>query len=172
MRFTHRPRCDYTVTDRKRAAALRLQRRQRDSLPLLAPLIAETQPSIDEVMNARVSNWIVTMQRDRDRRAASWRRARRAIEEHEPALRRALLTYWNSHRWLPGDPSYLLDMLHGYETGRLVADGGQIRPARIVIPVSEAAAAFGKPKPVSGGWLSATASSAHHPGKAVNRRTA
>jgi hypothetical protein len=172
MRFARRPRCDYTVTDRKRAAALRLQRRQRDSLPLLAPLIAETQPSIDEVMNARVSHWIVTTQRDRDRRAASWRRARRAIEEHEPALRRALLTYWNSHRWLPGDPSYLLDMLHGYETGRLVLDDGQIRPARIVIPVSEAAAAFGKPKPVAGGWLGAGTSSARHLDKAVNRRTA
>jgi hypothetical protein len=172
MRFTRRPRCDYTVTDRKRAAALRLQRRQRDRLPLLAPLIAETQPSIDEVMNARVSHWLVTTQRDRDRQAASWRRARRAIEEHEPALRRALLTYWNSHRWLPGDPSYLLDMLHGYETGRLVFDDGQIRPARIVIPASEAAAAFGKPKPVSGGWLGASTNSAHHPDKAANGRTA
>jgi hypothetical protein len=32
-----------------------------------------------------------------------------------------------------------------YETGCLVFDDGQIRPARIVIPVSEAAAAFGKP---------------------------
>ena len=139
MRFTRRSRCEYTVTDRKRAAALRLQRRQRDSLPLLARLIAETQPSIDEVMNARVSNWIVTMQRERDRRAASWRRARRALDGYEPALRRALLTYWNRHRWLPGDPSYLLDMLYGYETGRLVLDDGQIRPARVVIPVSEAA---------------------------------
>jgi len=38
------------VTDRKWAAAVRLQRRQRDKLPLLAPLIAETQPSIDALM--------------------------------------------------------------------------------------------------------------------------
>ena len=115
MRFTRRPRCDYTVTDRRRAAALRLHRRQRDSLPLLAPLIAETEPSIDEVMNARVSNWIVTTQEERVRWATSWRRAQPALEAHEPALRRALLTYWNSHRWLPGHPSYLLDMLQGYE---------------------------------------------------------
>jgi hypothetical protein len=172
MRFTRRPRCGYTVTDRKRAAALRLQRRQRDSLPLLPPLIAETQPSIDEVMTARVSNWILTIQRDRDRRAACWRRARRALDETEPTRRRALLTYWNCHRWLPGDPSYLLDMLHGFETGRLVFDDGQIRPARTVIPVGEAVAAFGKSKPVSGGWLSASTSSAHHPDKTGNRRTA
>jgi len=50
LRFTRRPRCEYTVTDRKWAAAVRLQRRQRDKLPLLAPLIAETQPSIDALM--------------------------------------------------------------------------------------------------------------------------
>lgn len=57
MRFTRRPRCEYAVTDRKRAAAVRWQRRQRDSLPLLAPLIAEAQPGIDTVMAERVARW-------------------------------------------------------------------------------------------------------------------
>ena len=160
------------MTDRKRAAAMRLHRRQRDSLPLLAPLIAETQPSIDEVMRARVLTWTSVVQQDRDRRAASWRRGRRSLEGYEPALRCALLTYWNSHRWLPGDPSYLLDMLHGYETGRLTFDDGQIRPCRIVIPVSDATAGFDKPKPVSGGWLGSSSGSAHRSDKTANRRTA
>ena len=32
MRFTGRPRCEYAVTDRKRAAAVRWQKQQRDSL--------------------------------------------------------------------------------------------------------------------------------------------
>ena len=50
MRFTHRPRCEYAVTDRKRAAAVRRQQRQRDGLPLLAPLIAAAQPSVEQVM--------------------------------------------------------------------------------------------------------------------------
>jgi hypothetical protein len=153
MRFARRSRCDYTVTDRKRAVAVRLQRRQRDSLPLLAPLIAETQPNIDAVMNARVSNWIVTMQRERDRRAVCWRRARRALEGYEPALRRALLTYWNSHRWLPGDPSYLLDILPvssspSAKSSPLSANRNLCRPvgsARTPVPAPSSSGVFTHP---------------------------
>ena len=70
VRFTRRLRCPYIVTDRKRAAAARSQRRQRDVLPLLAPLIAEAQPGIDEVMASRAVHWTEWEQRDRDRRAA------------------------------------------------------------------------------------------------------
>ncbi len=171
MRFTRRPRCEYTVTGRKRAAAVRLQRRQRDKLPLLAPLIAEIQPPIDEVMTTRVANWITWEQADRDRRAALWRKARALLDRHEPATRRALLDYWNGHRWLPGDPSYLLDLLHGFETGRMVIDDGRARPAAVTIPVSQAVAAFGPPKPVSGGWLGRRAPGPQHV-RASNRTQA
>ena len=153
MRFTGRPRCEYAVTDRKRAAAVRWQRRQRDSLPLLAPLIAETQPGIDAVMEEWVACWSRLEQDWRDRRARQWRDARRRLDGHEPATRRALLAYWNGHRWLPSDPGYLLDMLHGFEIRRLVLVEGQIRPAVATIPVSAAVAAFGPPKPISRGWF-------------------
>ncbi len=159
MRFTRRPRCAYTVTDRKRAAAVRLQRRQRrqrrqrERLPLLAPLIAQEQPSIDAVMTARVANWIECEQNNRDRRAASWRKARGRLDGHQPAERRALLDYWNGHKWLPGDPVYLLDLLHGFQTGRYVIENGRLRPASIVIPVSQAVAAFGPGKPLAGAWF-------------------
>lgn len=154
MRFAQRPRCPYLVTDRKRAAASRLQRRQRDAFPLLAPLIAETQPSIDLVMTERVAAWIKTERDERARRAGAWRKARRALDaDHDTATRRALLDYWNAHRWLPGDPSYLLDMLHGYARGRLVIDNGQVRAARSVISPAEAVAAFGRPKPPASGWF-------------------
>ena len=51
MRFACRPRCEYIVTNRKRLAAARWQQRQRDCVPLLGLLIAETQPSIDDVMS-------------------------------------------------------------------------------------------------------------------------
>ena len=153
MRFTRRPRCPYTVTDRKRAAAVRLQRRQRDKLPLLAPLIAQAQPSIDAVMTARVTHWIASEQRDRDRRAAQWREGRATLDGHDLATRRALLDYWNGHRWLPGDPTYLLDLLHGFETGRYVIDNRQLRPVSITISVSQAVAAFGPPKPLAGAWF-------------------
>ena len=93
MRFTRRPRCEYTVTDRKRAGVVRLHRRQRERLPLLGLLIAETQPDVEQVMTERVANWIRCEQAERDRRAAWWRRARRLLDAHEPEARRALLAY-------------------------------------------------------------------------------
>ena len=158
MRFACRPRCEYIVTHRKRLAAARWQQRQRDCLPLLGLLIAETQPSIDDVMDRRVQCWVVTEQANRDRRAGQWRKARRDIADRDRKVQRALLTYWNQHRWLPGDPSYLLDMLHGFDRGRLVLVDGEIVPYRVVIPVSEAIAAFGNPKPVSSGWFNHRAS--------------
>lgn len=163
MRFSWRPRCDYTVTDRKRAAAVRLHKRQRETIPLLAPLIAERWPSIDGVMTQRAATWIAVEQKDRDRRAQRWRDARRDIDSRPPALRWALLTYWNEHRWLPGDPSYLLILLHRFDNGRMVLRDGEIEPARIVIAVSEAVAAFGPSKPMSGGWFGT---------RTVKRRTA
>ncbi len=141
------------MTDRKRAAALRLQRRQREHLPLLASLIAEAQLSIDDLMTTRGATWIEWERSERDRRAGLWRKARRDLDRHAPAIRQALLDYWNSHRWLPGDPYYLLDMLHGFRTGRLILNNGQVCPARLTIPASEALAAFGRPKPVDGGWF-------------------
>lgn len=153
MRFIRRPRCEYAVTDRKRAAAVRLHRRQRDKLPLLAPLIAETQPSIDRLMATRVASWIVLEQKGRDHRASQWRRGRALLDQHEPATRRALLEYWNGHRWLTGDPVYLLDLLHGFGKGRYLIDDGRLRPAVVTIPVSEAMDAFGPPKPLAGAWF-------------------
>jgi len=158
MRFACRPRCAYIVTNRKRLAAARWQRRQRECFPLLGPLIAETQPSIDDVMDQRVQRWVVTEQANRDRRAAQWRTARGDIAARDPGVGHALLTYWNGHRWLPGDPSYLLDILHGFDHGRLVLLNGEIVAHRVVIPVGEAIAAFGSPKPVSGDWFGRRAS--------------
>lgn len=155
MRFIRRPRCEYTVTDRKRAAAIRLQRRQRDALPLLGALIAEAQPSIDDLMDTRVAAWVTSQQNERDRRAAQWRRGRRLLDAHPPPVRAALLAYWNGHRWLPGDPGYLLDMLHGFKVGQLILVNGAVQHARVTIPVAEAAAAFGAPKPRAQGWFTA-----------------
>jgi hypothetical protein len=153
MRCKRRLRTDYAVTDRKRAAARRMQQRQRDTVPLLAELVAETQPSIADLMATRVKHWVEWEQRDRDHRAGLWRRARRALDQHEPATRRALLDYWNGHRWLPGDPVYLLDMLHGFGRGRLVVVDGKVQPARITMPVREAIDSPETKKPLAGGWL-------------------
>ena len=140
MRFRRRERCRYTVTDRKRAAAARSQQRQRDALPLLARLVAEQQPSIETVMLERIAGFDTSEQARRDRRARDWCRARRAVEALSPDLRCALLSYWNNHRWLPGDPAYLLDLLHGFEHGRLLIIAGTVRPARITIDAADATA--------------------------------
>ncbi len=153
MRFTRRGRTPYIVTDRKRAAASRWQQRQRDAVPLLAALVAKQQPSIDQVMHERVTSWEASEQGNRDRRAQQWRAARRILDAHAPETRRALLDYWNGHRWLPGDPSYLLDMLHGFDRGRLVVTDGTVTPARVVISVAEATALECGRKPVAHGWL-------------------
>ena len=153
VRFKRRPRTPYTVTDRKRAAARRLQQRQREALPLLAALVAEQQPCIDQLMEDRVRAWGVSEQSARDWQAQRWREARRILESYEPETRCALLTYWNGHRWLPADASYLLDMLGGFKRGRLVMVDGAIQPARVVISVAEATAVSWGRKPVARGWL-------------------
>lgn len=57
-----------------------------------------------------------------------------------------MLDYWNAHKWLPGDPSYLLDMLHSYARDRLVIDKGQVRAARSIISPAEAVAASRQPR--------------------------
>jgi hypothetical protein len=65
-----------------------------------------------------------------------------------------LLAHWNDHRWLPGDPVYLLDLLHGFEHGRIVIAGGTVRPARAVIDATDAAALDASSrKPIARGWL-------------------
>jgi hypothetical protein len=154
MRFKRRPRTPYLITDRKRAAALRWQQRQRDAVPLLAELVEEQQPSIDHVMHERVRLWTSTEQSDRDWRARQWRHARRLLDAHEPTIRRALLDYWNGHRWLPSDPTYLLGTINRFATGRLIIVDGMIQPARVTIPVAEAADIEAKPKPFTPRWLS------------------
>jgi hypothetical protein len=157
VRLRRRPRTPYIVTNRKRAAARRLQQRQRDFLPLLAEFVAEQQPCIDQLMDDRVKAWGVSELNTRDWHAQRWREARRMLDAHDPETRRALLAYWNSHRWLPGDASYLLDMLDGFRRGRLVIIDDAIQPARVVISVAEATAVGWGRKPVARGWLGRSA---------------
>ena len=153
MRFQKRDRHPFEDTRRKRLAAARRQQAQRDALPLLAPLIAETQPPIDQVMTNRAGSWAKSEQEGRDHRAAQWRQGRKRLDSYDHETRGALLGYWNGHRWLPGDPSYLLDMLHGFDKGRLILKAGKIESARVTISTAEATAAFGPSKPRAQGWL-------------------
>ena len=95
--------------------------------------IAEAQPSIDQVMGARAAQWETAEAQQRASRAAAWREARRRLARFDDATRAVVLAYWNGHRWLPGDPSYLLDTIHSFERGRLVLEAGTLRPAQTVL---------------------------------------
>ena len=102
-------------------------------------------------MKERITAWDASEQAGRDQRARQWRTARRRIDSYLAGTRRALLAYWNGHRWRPGDPSDLLDVLHGFDRGRLIIVDGTIRPARVAISVAEATALEGRRNPVACG---------------------
>ncbi|CAP57879.1 hypothetical protein [Gluconacetobacter diazotrophicus] len=126
MRFKKWDRHPFNDTSRKRAALRRKQQRERDSAPLLAAFIAEQQPDEDAVMESRAETWARQQQASRDRRARIWRDVRRQVEALPDPVRRAVLDHWNTHRWFPGDPLYLSDVLRALVEGRLYEQDGKI----------------------------------------------
>lgn len=106
MQFTrkarHGPR---QVTPRKLAAYERSCRQKREKLPLLAPLIAETQLPAGEEMARRVAADVRHEQAARDARAASWRTVRARLFALPVHARRAILARYHSARWYPREPS-------------------------------------------------------------------
>lgn len=121
MRFKRLIDHPFEDTRRKRLALARSQRLQRERYPLFADMIAEHQPDADTVMAKRAADWMEWTKRDRARRAADWRRARRKLASYGDNVRARLLNYWNKCRW-PADPDYLLSMMHMFDTGRLDID--------------------------------------------------
>lgn len=118
MRFKAYGRFTYTDTPRKRAALLRKQRIEREALPLFADQIAAEQPGVDDVMATRAARNAKQQAETRSRRAADWWRARNRLASYPFPVREALRAYWQRCGW-PGDPGYLLSMMHMYDTGRL-----------------------------------------------------
>ena len=121
MRFKRSPRHSFTDTSRKRAALRRKQRLEREALPLLAELVAEVQPSEDEVMDARAIRWLKQERSSRAHRAARWREARGRLAALSGNERAVLRDAWNRAPY-PADPVYQLDFLHGYAVGRITLD--------------------------------------------------
>lgn len=118
MRFKHWLRHPFTDTPRKRAALRRKQAAERDVLPLFADQIAAAQPAEDQVMWERARAWEAQETRDRTRRAADWRKARRQIDALPERERRAIRRVWDCAPY-PADPSRLLSVLHSYSLGRI-----------------------------------------------------
>lgn len=126
MRFTRKQRHEFTDTARKRAAVLVSQRRAREKLPLFGELIGETQPDVDAVMIDRARHWIQREIEQRHLQAVRWVEARARLNRLPEPARSAMLAYWNTHRWLPGDPTYLAGEIHSFETDALVLHEGKI----------------------------------------------
>jgi len=124
MRFRRWPRVTvFEATPLKRAGLERFQCRQRDKLPLLADLIAETQPSADEEMARRAEYWPKLQQKERDDLAKLWRRARKRLFEYHLPLRNTIRSIWQGCPY-PADPVYLLDLLHQADMGNMDPIGG------------------------------------------------
>ncbi len=121
MRFKRWQRHPFTDTSRKRAALRRKQQREREALPLLADQIAESQPSEDEVMEARAVQWAAQEVRDRNRRARKWLEARASINALSANEKAVLRRAWDCAPY-PADPVYLLDFLHSFSVGRFTLD--------------------------------------------------
>lgn len=120
MRFKRLDSHPYEITSRKRAGVELSQRRKREKLPLLAEIIRQQQPDVDAVLDERAAQWLKNDQERRNRRALSWRKARKIIEGYDPQTRAAVLNFWNNHKWFPGDPVQLLSILHMLATGRFI----------------------------------------------------
>jgi hypothetical protein len=117
MRFNRYP-LRHTVriwTPRMLAAAGRAVRRELDSVALF-PELARYQTIEDR--KAEVEQWSASFSaRMRAYNANAWRRARRELRALPPTTRAGLVRYWNA-AGCPGDPTYLLDLLHRQRTTR------------------------------------------------------
>jgi hypothetical protein len=132
MRFQRLERSAYEVTELKRKAILRSQRRERERYPLFADAIAAEQPSVEHVVAARTQAWEASVRAERKRRAFDWLRARQELASFPPAEAARLRDHWNRHRWYPAVPSYLLSMLLMYRRGDLNMDApNMLNPTRM-----------------------------------------
>lgn len=119
MRFDKVTRYTYQPTNRKSAAILRKQQRERDALPLFAHLVAAEQKPVDEVHALRASAAVRSEAESRARQADQWRRARRELRALDPDVQAMILRRWNLARYpWPGTGLCLLCILHMVRSGR------------------------------------------------------
>ncbi|WP_292066068.1 hypothetical protein [Brevundimonas sp. UBA7664] len=110
------------VTGRERAGVERSQREKLRRLPLLAAIVAETLPTVEEQMETNRQAKREAERSIRQRRADEWRQGRTALYRLSSNLRPLALEYWNTHRWLPGSPQHLIAMVGSIERGALTPD--------------------------------------------------
>jgi hypothetical protein len=110
MKFKRYLRYPFQRTRRKDLAAERRLRQDREAIPLLAELIRENQPTVDDIMADRERRWIESEKKARAYRAKQWCEARKLIAAMPPEKRTALLAQWNRGIY-PADPVYLFYLI-------------------------------------------------------------
>lgn len=117
MRFDRfpRPRGLRPHTPQRIAAAARALQQARDRVPLFTDqLVTE---SVAERLQRQDADTIRASQFLRQGYARAWREARRRLPALAPEARAGILREWQTHRWLPGTPEYLLDLLTQHHVG-------------------------------------------------------
>ena len=127
MRFTpHQGIYAYERTNRKLKAAERRLRLDREKFPLFAEEIGESQPTPEELLDSRARSFITSQQRNRDRAAADWWRARAELRAIPEPDRSAFIRYWNRSK-CPGNATYLLTNMNMFRDGRLIVHEGEVK---------------------------------------------
>jgi hypothetical protein len=117
VRFSRYPKREaYEVTPRKSAAARRAILKQKDRYPLFPELLKHqtAEQRLAAIAVERESWW----QDMRNHPAQQWRRARRSLRELSPGPRAAISRYWQMCG-LPGDPVYLLGIIHEHKARKV-----------------------------------------------------
>ena len=128
MRFTpHQGIYAYERTNRKLKAAERRLRLDREKFPLFAAEIAESQPTPEELLDARGRAFVENQQANRDREARNWWRARAELRAIAEPDRAAFIRYWGRCK-CPGNACYLLTYINMFRDGRLIVHEGEVRP--------------------------------------------
>jgi hypothetical protein len=117
MRFTRYPKGEaYQLTSRKVAAARRAVQREKDRYPLFPELL--THKSAEERLAAIATRREEWWQDMRDRHAELWRRTRKALRELPAGPCAAIRRYWKICG-CPGDPVYLLTIIHEHKARKV-----------------------------------------------------
>lgn len=116
MRFSRLGRITFQWTSRREAAYRRKLAAERAAMPLFSDLIAAEQLSVADEAARRVQQAAEAEASRRAHRAKKWREARRRLQCLPDGVRQAARRRWQNHRWLPGTPEYLLDLVRSFSS--------------------------------------------------------
>jgi hypothetical protein len=118
MRFTRYPKGEpYQTTPRKLAFARRAVRKEKDRYPLF-PELLKHQTAEDRLASIAVVERETWWQEMRQRQAKLWRKARQALRDLPAGPRAAIKRCWKICG-CPGDPVYLLTIIHEHRARKV-----------------------------------------------------